>query len=833
MAMLLLAASILVSQQFQIHLQDEKINSERELELLSSLVQHHLQTSNYQGIEDSLTRFGQATEETAVLKVTSDSDFVIAEYKRQSPARYPYRLQTTINYSYRGKAILIFERDMLEVYKQSDHLTIQLIGALTVIGILLGFLFYAIVLRQREAQLLRVKTHELNTANLALHDENMQRRSAEEALFNEKELAEITLQSIGDAVITTDMAGNVSKLNPVAQQLTGWSTTDATGQPLTSVFHIINSQSRQVVANPVERVLATGQIIGLANHTSLIARNGKEYQIADSAAPILNKVGQISGVVLVFHDVSAQYHQQAELASREAELRKITHILPGPVTRVDNDDRYVFVSDVYATWFGKRPEEVIGRTQLEALGPELYAQFAGYFQRARAGETVSFEVTLPDPVNHLRHALVKVVPNIAADGSVCGYYTIGIDITLHKQAQEEAQTLRDQLLQATKMEAVGHLTAGIAHDFNNMLGAIMGNTELAQDVIASSKPQEARPFLFAILKASNRAKDLIAQMLTFSRKGITTTGEAPVLLLTPVIKEVASLLHSSIPSTVELSYQIESENLKSRIHAVHLHQIIVNLGINARDAIGKYGKIDITLSTFHANNAHCDACKQPINGDFVQITVRDTGSGIARDVLDKIFNPFFTTKEVGKGTGMGLSVVHGLVHSSAGHIRVETTSSGTAINILLPQENTQPTTEAAAPSSFPNSPNMLHAVRIMVVDDEPEIASLLDAVLSMHGAQVSLFTCPKQALASFEKNPQAFDLVITDETMPGLSGMHLAEQMLKMNPALPITLCTGYSEHANAETTAAMGIAGFFYKPVRAGDLLQKIQQILQKKSTT
>ncbi|HEX5636944.1 MAG TPA: ATP-binding protein, partial [Gammaproteobacteria bacterium] len=558
-----------------------------------------------------------------------------------------------------------------------------------------------------------------------------------------------------------------------------------------------------------------GEIVGLANHTSLIARDGREYQIADSAAPIRNKTGKVTGVVLVFHDVSRQYRQQALIAAREAELRKITSILPGPVSHIDHHGRYIFVSEVFASWFGKPAEEVIGQTQLEVLGEDLYAQIQPYIFRARNGEPVSFEITIPTPTAGPRHTLVNVIPDVDGDEAVRGLFIIGMDISQLKLAEQEAHELRDQLIQATKMEAVGHLTAGIAHDFNNMLGAILGYTELTQHVIASGKLQDTSTYLAAILKAGNRAKELIAQMLTFSRKSTVAANDVPVILLAPIIKEVVSLLRSSIPSTIDLNYQLGADDLQACIHPVHLHQIIINLGINARDAIGEYGKIEISLSARHDNEQVCDSCKHPFGGDYVQLTVRDNGSGIPKDILARIFDPFFTTKGVGKGTGMGLSVVHGLVHTVGGHILVESSGNGTAISILLPVVNASLSAPDTTAYSLPKSLELLKGIRILVVDDEPTMATMMQEVLNLHGANVTLFNDPLQALASLENNPQQVDLVITDETMPGLSGMHLATKMLAINPALPIILCTGYSENASAESAEANGLAGCFYKPVK------------------
>ncbi len=668
----------------------------------------------------------------------------------------------------------------------------------------------------------------INKMQADLDASTRQLKSSYDELRLSEENLSVTLNSIGDAVITTNVTGNVTQLNPVAQQLTGWTQAEARGQPLAVVFHTINSQNRQPATNPVLKVLASGEIVGLANHTSLIARDGMEYQIADSAAPIRNKTGEIIGVVVVFHDVSKQYRQQARIAASEAELRKITDILPGPVSRHDTDGRYIFVSNVYQTWFGKQPDDVLGKTQAAVHGPELHALYQPYIKQVYTGETASFNMLLPNTAGTVRHVLMHLVPDFNERGKVCGYFTVGVDITSLKFAEQESQRLREQLIQSTKMESVGHLTAGIAHDFNNMLGAMLGYTELTQQVLADGKPQTATPYLAAILKAGDRAKVLIAQMLTFSRKSTRAGEDVPVIMLAPIVKEVANLLRSSIPSTIDLNYQIETENLKASIHPVHLHQIIVNLGINARDAIDEFGKIDIILARYTSQETLCASCKHAFQGDYAQLIIRDSGSGIEPDIQDKIFDPFFTTKAVGQGTGMGLSVVHGLVHSVGGHILLESNAEGSSISILLPLDNSLLSVEPGPAYNLPKSPTLLTSKHIMVVDDEPDMATMLRELLSMHGAQVTLFNSPGDALNHFKENPQTIDLVITDETMPGLSGMRLAKHMLAIKPDLPIILYTGYSENANAETAAAVGIAAFFYKPVKMNDLLQKIQQLLR-----
>lgn len=514
----------------------------------------------------------------------------------------------------------------------------------------------------------------------------------------------------------------------------------------------------------------------------------------------------------------------ATVGRREAELKQITDALPSPVSRLDKEGRYLFVNAAYERWFGKRPDEVVGRLLRECVNPKYYAIGEPYFNRALAGEKCRFEMAVNTPAGESLYAQIRVLPDYNSEKEVCGYFIILSDITERNQAEQEAQTLRDQLTQSTKMEAVGHLTAGIAHDFNNMLGAIMGYTELSKFYIATESPQKIESYLDEIYKASNRAKELIAQMLTFSRLSPDTPGvKAPSTLLTPVVKEVVSLLRASIPSTMDVNYQVEDENLRAFIQPINLHQIILNLGINARDAIGEYGKINITLNKCYSEGHVCDSCQQNFDGEFVQLTISDNGTGIGQQTLKSIFNPFFTTKGVGKGTGMGLSVVHGLVHALGGHIQVETLfGKGTAISVLLPIAMTTSDDELST-NILKQAVSSLVGLRIMLVDDELFMTAMLKEFFNMHGAQTTIFNSPLAAWSAFEQQPDSVDVVITDETMPGLSGMHLAERMLKLRPNLPIILCTGYSDHASPELATQAGLAGFFYKPLKMNELIQKI----------
>lgn len=520
-----------------------------------------------------------------------------------------------------------------------------------------------------------------------------------------------------------------------------------------------------------------------------------------------------------------------ERIQAELQFRSVVEASPNAIIMVDALGNIILCNSETSNMFGYSKDELQG-VSLNILLPDKY-------QQSHSVQVKAFVETLPD-----RHkmGLGRELYGIHKDGRSIpievilsflknsdGHFGIATisDISERKKIEAEAIEMREHLIQATKMESIGHLTAGIAHDFNNILGAMIGYTDLARHSIASGNLGAVDRYHNNVLVAGERAKQLIAQMMTFSRLSPSVEGTvAPSILLTPVVKEVVSLLRSSIPSTVDLNYIIETEDLKARIQPIHLHQILLNLGVNARDALGEYGKIDITLSRRHYDNALCSSCNTEFAGDYAQITVKDSGAGIENQILNKIFDPFYTTKDVGKGTGMGLSVVHGLVHAMGGHIQVESgATSGSAFNILLPLAESEiqiPDMSDAVPLAN------IKGARIMVVDDEQVLATMIHEFLSAHGAHIISFTDPITALETFSQSVDSIDLVITDETMPGMSGMLLAEKLLKLKPGLPIILCTGFSEHATADSVNKIGIAGFFYKPLNMNDLILKIQSLLK-----
>jgi PAS domain S-box-containing protein len=397
------------------------------------------------------------------------------------------------------------------------------------------------------------------------------------------------------------------------------------------------------------------------------------------------------------------------------------------------------------------------------------------------------------------------------------------DITDRKYAEEERQRLEDQLRQAQKMEAIGTLAGGIAHDFNNVLAAIIGYTELATYDI----PQGSVPWhnLQEVLTASTRAKDLVQQIMTFSRQ--SNTERKPVRLAV-LVKETLKLLRASLPTTIDIRYDFPDDTGMVFADPTQIHQIIMNLCTNAEQAMRETGGIlEVRLEALEVSHTLVASHTVMQPGSYIRLTVRDTGHGMEPELLERIFEPFFTTKEVGVGTGMGLSVVHGIVTNHGGAITVQSTvGEGTTFEIYLSRIDEPTEKHTSSEEPIPHGQG-----RILFVDDEVMLTGLVQTTLERLGYDVISRTSSIEALEAFRAMPHRFDLVITDQTMPNMTGEHLARELRRIRPDVPIILCTGFSHVTNAEKSQMMGIDAFCMKPFVSRDLAVTIQQVLAKRS--
>ena len=412
-------------------------------------------------------------------------------------------------------------------------------------------------------------------------------------------------------------------------------------------------------------------------------------------------------------------------------------------------------------------------------------------------------------------------PLIDVHGRATRYLGTVIDVTERKQTEEANKDLHTQLVHAQKMEAIGTLAGGIAHDFNNILGAVIGYSEIVRDD-ALAKSVSVKD-VDQILKAGQRAKELVQQILAFSRQA--QTHQAPVKP-NVIITEAIKLLRASLPATIFIEQDIDADIGNIVADPIQIHQIVMNLCTNSFHAMEMEGGI-LTISLKKKVLRDADLTDKPHlqAGQFLLLSIKDTGVGIAPDIREKIFNPYFTTKEVGKGTGMGLAIVHGFVQSLGGSIALESrVGEGTLVSILLPVVETTTSQGHGSVDLIPSGKE-----HILFVDDEEILNDMGKIMLERLGYRVTARKNSSEALATFQKQPDAFDLVITDMTMPGMTGIDLARRVRQIRPEMPIILCTGYSSLISEEKARSLGIKGFAMKPITKKDISTLIRDVLEK----
>ena len=412
------------------------------------------------------------------------------------------------------------------------------------------------------------------------------------------------------------------------------------------------------------------------------------------------------------------------------------------------------------------------------------------------------------------------------NGNISHIVAMGYDITEKKKAGIEHERLQRELQQAHKMESLGQLTGGIAHDFNNLLGIINGYATLIHDKYRK-KDEKLTNYVANILEAGDRAARLVSQMLAFSRS--EQVDDKPVQFES-LLKEDLKMLHAILPSTIDIKTEIEPDLPSVLMNPIHLHQILMNLAINARDAMQEVGQLTIKLGWARGLNAESQISYKPVKGDWIELSVSDTGSGIEPDTTRNIFNPFFTTKDVGKGTGMGLSVIYGIMQSHEGHILLESEpGKGSTFRMLFSpviEETNKFTQDNLTTNVLPKGDGS----EILVVDDELSLCTFMTELLLSNGYQAHFETESTKALALFQHEPNRFSMLITDQTMPRMTGMELINNIRMINPDLPVILCTGNNDMIDKKWVDELAVS-FFEKPASNKRLLLKIAALLKVKN--
>jgi PAS domain S-box-containing protein len=627
-----------------------------------------------------------------------------------------------------------------------------------------------------------------------------EQRKASRALQDSENKFRLAFANAQDAIVWIDVgSGVITNCNKAAEELFERGRKEIVEQHHTTLYPEDNAE----------------------HYHSLLVKSGKD-PTSNVEAEILTGSGEKRTVTIAVSTMEVDRKEivqgiirditESKRAIEEIKnLAKFPSEDPNPVLRISNDCEIMYTNDagspLLKTW----------QIQEGQLLPELWRKRIE--EVYHSGSRATYELDCDDG-----HTFFITLQPIVESGYVNAY---GLDITKRKKAEKEKMELELQLSQQQKMEAVGTLAGGIAHDFNNILGAMQGYLELSLDDLPEDNC--VREYLDQIVSCVDRAAKLVKQILTFSRKDQQEQEKEPVQI-SSIIKEVLGMLRSSLPATIKISRKIHADSSMVLADSTQIHQVLVNLCTNASHAMSENGgllevnleDVDLTSET-RIGDEHLGP------GHYVKLSISDSGYGIEKEVVERIFEPFFTTKEVNEGTGLGLSVVHGIIKSHDGAIAVSSTpGQGTTFDILLPRLESGEIQELQS-SQLDTKDSEL----ILLVDDEEMIINSTSQILERLGFDVIAKTNSIDALEAFQEEPDKFDLVVTDQVMPNMTGTQLSEKLLSIKPDIPIILCSVFPEDVNPEEVKKIGIKEFIAKPISMKKINKIIRKVLDKSSVT
>ncbi|WP_423203575.1 PAS domain-containing protein [Pseudomonas kribbensis] len=605
-------------------------------------------------------------------------------------------------------------------------------------------------------------------------------------------------------------------------QLHGVDPALASQLPISEYLHGVHPEDRALIARSIKHCITHGT--EYAEEYRLLQANGDVRWVFARGRCYKDHHGRPMRFLGAALDLTERKHTEQALRQSQTELQLIINAMPILISYVDREERFRLNNAAYLDWYGLTPQELYGRTIREVIGEESYFLRAPYIAEALAGRPCSFSLYTPHRDGSQRHALMNYLPRHGPDGAVNGFYIFVIDETERKKTEEalrnlnetleervsarteqlaqanqrlqnemfERERAEDALRHAQKMEAVGQLTGGIAHDFNNMLTGIIGSLDLMQRYIASGRADEIGRFTDAAVSSANRAAALTHRLLAFSRR---QSLDRKTLNVNELIHSLEDLIRRTKGDPIELTLRLADNVWPVSTDVSQLENALLNLVINARDAMPDGGELLIETGNVYLDGNDITTLEPVKAGDYLMLAVSDNGTGMTPSVRSKAFDPFFTTKPIGQGTGLGLSMIYGFAQQSGGHVSLDSLpGQGTCVRLYLPRLHSL-VAEPAVIETATQTPAVATGETVVVVEDDPAVRMLVMDLLKELGYRAHEAEDAKGALPLLESDLRV-DLLVTDVGLPGMNGRQLAEIARQHRPGLKVLFMTGYAQKA-------------------------------------
>ena len=668
------------------------------------------------------------------------------------------------------------------------------------IALLSGFmsLLFLLFFNRRQKKMIKVRTKKLE-------NEISERLQAEAAMRESEEKYRLLIKNLPGVVYRGYRDWSVEFIDKKIEQLTGYTVGEFNSRQI-NWSDIIFQEDIKATSNNFHKALKTKDQSYVREYR-IKARDNSIYWIQDRGQIVSNgkEVEYISGV---FYDITKQKRTEEESLLLATAIEHAAE----SVIISNKSGTIQYVNPAFEQLSGFSREEIVGQNfRIFRSDKHDKGFYKDMWEVISRGNIWSGHITNRMKDDTLREFETKISPVHNRSGDIVSFVSVNRDVTQEK-------VLEAQLHQSQRMQSIGTLAGGIAHDFNNILSAIIGYTELTIDYLENG----SLPYnnLQEVLEAGERAKGLINQILTFSRQ---SEQDLKPLQLKLIVKEALKLIRATLPSTIEIHQDFTSDAAILG-DQINVHQILMNLCTNAGHAmLGKDGMLSVCLSEVEFDSSFRIKHFDIKSGSYLKLSISDTGHGMSASLMERIFDPFFTTKEKGKGTGMGLSVVHGIVKSHNGTIHVYSEpGEGSTFNVYLPIIEKQLEQKIIAEKPIPTGTE-----HILFVDDEESLINMGKQLLVSLGYDVTTRISSIEALELFKTRPDTFDLVITDLTMPNMTGDELAKQLMAIRSDIPVILCTGFSTRITEEKAKSMGIRAFILKPLIRKDIAETIRKIL------